>query len=196
MKYRIASILLATLISSPGQSIAEESIYGVGVSVHDGLSIYLPITMDELIIEPRLFITNTDNKSSSTSSQRNDDFRNISIGVGAFKNKKVSKNTYLYYGSRLGYINRKNTFTSSNATPSSSFSSSTKSDGYFIAPTFGAQYYLIPNISVGLDLALMYSKTDGTTTSTSTFAGSTTSNSDTESTAYNTEAEIILRYHF
>jgi len=71
----------------------------------------------------------------------------------------------LYYGARLGYID-------SNVV-------NIKTNGYFFAPTLGAEYYLTDSFSIGLDLALNYSKIDG-------------SNADQNN--FSTQSEIIIRY--
>jgi hypothetical protein len=187
MKYIMTIALFITLASISCQSIAGEITYGLGVEVNDDLKIYLPINMGGLILEPTFSMFDRENHYSNSSNQYDDDSKIIAIGLGVFKNNEVSQNTYMYYGGRFGYIDREDSYTSTSTT--FSFSSSTEEDGYFIAPTIGAQYYFTHNISIGLDLSYVYSKTEGTTTSG-------TAISDSESTNYRTEAEIILRYMF
>lgn len=183
MNYKITIALFTTLAAISSQSNAEESSYGFGVGVNDGIKIYFPINKGDLIIEPTLATYGRDNKTADSRYE----YKTIEVGVGVFKNKKVTEDTYMYYGGRLGYIDGENKgfyqYTSSSS------SHSNEEDGYFIAPTLGVQYFLTDSISVGLDAAFMYSKVKGVNTSNGTIT-------DTETVIYNSEAGVILRYMF
>ena len=183
MNYKITIALFTTLAAISSQSNAEESSYGLGVGLNDGIKIYFPINKGYLIIEPTLATYGSDNKETDSSY----DYKGIEVGVGVFKNKKVTEETYLYYGGRFGYINREDR--SDYKFSGSSSSRSNDEDGYFVAPTLGVQYYLADSISIGLDAAFMYSKVKGVDTSNGTIT-------DTETAIYNSEAEVILRYMF
>lgn len=181
----LAGVSVTTLLPSP--SIADSATYGVGAAVNDGFKIYFPINTDNFLIEPTLVYLKNKNDTGSPQSF-NGENTTIQIGAGIFKKSPSIKNTRIYYGARLGYIKNE-----SNRNFSGSQISTSKDDGYFIAPTIGAEYYIIDNFSVALDLSLSYSKTDGD--ATSSFNGFDSAFS-TKDTTTRTAAEIIVRYHF
>jgi len=180
-----AGISASTLLSSP--STADETTYGIGAAVNDSLKIYFPINTSNLLIEPTLAYF--DNKNDTESPQSfNSKNKTTQIGIGVFIKNAVVKNTFIYYGARVGYIKNE-----ANSDFSGTQISTSKDDGYFIAPTVGAEYRVIDNFSVGLDLSLNYSKTDG---DTSTSFNGIKDTFNTNTTRTRTAAEIIVRYHF
>jgi len=182
----LAGVSATTLLPSP--SIADSTTYGVGAAVNDRLKIYFPINTNNFLIEPTLVYLKNKNDTGSPQSF-NGENTTIQIGVGLFKKSPSIKNTRIYYGARLGYIKNE-----SNSNFSGSQISTSKNNGYFIAPTIGAEYYIIDNFSVALDLSLSYTKTDGDTTSSFNGFDSTFNTKDTTTTR--SAAEIIVRYHF
>ena len=187
MKLTRLFVTLATTVFISSPSFSEELTFGLGAGVDDGLKIYLPINIEQLLIEPTLFIASRNNETKDDVSESKDNVDVIELGVGVFKNEQTILNTHIYYGSRLGYIEvkRKEAFLNS--------TSSSKQKGYFIAPTIGIEYFLTNKFSVGLDVAFTYSRVDGKEADA---FGSFTVTSDTKSTEYNTLTEIIVRYRF
>lgn len=181
----LAGISAATLLSN--QSIADETTYGVGAAVNDRLKIYFPVNTNGFLIEPTLVYLNNKNDTGSPQSFNGKD-KTIQIGIGVFKKNAAIKNTIIYYGARVGYIKNEN-----NSNFSGSQVSTSKDDGYFIAPTIGAEYRIIDNFSIALDLSLNYLKTDGDVTTSFGGFGTTSSTKDTTT---RTAADIIIRYHF
>ncbi len=107
-----------------------------------------------------------------------------------YSKKGNNENTYMYYGSRFGYIDNKTDNRSIDS--SSTYTYSTDVNGYFIAPTLGVQYYWTPKFSIGLDAALMYSNTEGTSIQESGYSDKQIL--DTKKTEHNTRTEVTLRY--
>ena len=137
---------------------------------------------------------NRDSDTTDSNSNSNIEYSSTEIGTGIYKYTNVIESTFIYYGAKIGYIEseRSNNYATSAYTSSSSI----KQDGYFIAPTIGAEYYLAGNFSVGIDISFNYSKTDGSETETYSSAPPSTGPTDIKQTDYNTEAEVIVRYHF
>jgi len=186
---KLIKTLILSLISVISISAvnANETSFGLGAAIDSEIKIYLPIKTTNYLIEPSILIfTDNEKRTDDTSSQKSD-FNVKEFGVGIFKNTNVYDKTYIYYGARIGYIETesKNSFGSSTNT--------TKENGYFIAPTIGAEYRLTKNFSIGLDISFNYSDTDGTTT---TDFNNSTDVTNIESTQYKTESEVVVRYQF
>jgi hypothetical protein len=182
---KFAVIFVFTLFFNP--AIADEVKYGIGAALTDRLTIYLPINTDNFIVEPTL---SYQHKKNDTVSPQTYNFENklFQLGVGVFAKDTVIKDTIVYYGARVGYIKNEIVMGISGIQ-----TSKFKDDGYFIAPTIGADYRLIANFSIGLDFSISYSKTVGDLTA-NYFGTETTSN--TKSTTIQTAANIIVRYNF
>ena len=181
----IKLVIFCLLITN--QSTAQVSSYGVGVGLNNGFKLYLPIKMENYFIEPTAFILSRSNKETGTTSLYESELDVIEIGVGLFKSTEVSSNTSIYYGSRLGYTETKDKYISSSS------SDKEKQSGYFIAPTFGAEYHITNKFSIGIDVGYQYSKTDGKDTRV---FNNTTTISDAEDKSHGTVTEVIVRYHF
>ena len=184
--YSLLTGLIATLLT--GQSIANKTSYGVGVAVNDSLKIYIPINTEHFLIEPTLVIIK-DNNDVAGSFPLTSKTESIQLGIGIFKKNAIIKNTNFYYGARFGHIKNDNETVYSNNQLSTS-----KDNGFFIAPTIGAEYFIINNFSIGLDLSARYSKTDGETITN--FSGIIQTSSTNKTTTFRTAGEVILRYHF
>jgi hypothetical protein len=180
-----AGITASTLLSGP--TLSDEITYGIGAAVNDSLKIYFPINTGNFLIEPSIVYFDNNNDTDSPQSFNTED-KTTQIGIGVFVKSAPVKNTYIYYGARVGYIKNE-----SNSDFSGSQISKSKDDGYFIAPTIGAEYRVIDSFSIGLDLSLSYSKTDG---STNTSFNNFDSTFDTKNTTTRSAAEIIVRYYF
>ena len=180
-----AGITASTLLSSP--SLSDEVTYGIGAAVNDSLKIYFPINIGNFLIEPSVVYFDNNNHTNLPQSFNTED-KTTQIGIGIFTKSVPVKNTFIYYGARVGYIKNE-----SNSDFSGSQISKSKDDGYFIAPTIGSEYRVIDNFSVGLDLSFSYSKTDGSTNTSFNGFDSTFS---PKNTTTRTAAEIIVRYYF
>lgn len=184
--YSLLTGITATLLTS--LSIANETSYGIGVAVNDSLKIYIPINTEQYLIEPTLVFIK-DHTDATAPTSFNSKNESTQIGIGLFRKNAVIKNTSLYYGARIGYIKNEN-----ESVYSGSQLSTSKDDGYFIAPTIGAEYFIINKFSIGLDLSASYSKTDGDTITN--FSGIIQTSSAKQTTKFRTMAEVIIRYHF
>ena len=188
----IAILTLSSIATSQLQ--AEGTTIGIGAGFNDGLTIYLPIKTDRLLIEPSIFLNNGDSDSTDSNSNNENEYSSTEIGTGIYKYTNAIENTFIYYGVKIGYIERERNSIYTTSTFTSS--SSSKQDGYFIAPTIGAEHYLAGNFSIGIDISFSYSKTNGNETSVSSSALASTSPTDIKQTSYNTKTEVIVRYHF
>jgi len=183
---KIYSLLIGVLVTlSASPSVADKTSFGIGAAVNDGVNIYFPIKTEHLLIEPTLAYIKTKNETTDPFSFNSED-ESIKVGVGIFKNDSVLKDIDIYYGARIGYIKSEHQI--SPAIAGTPFIN--KSNGYFIAPTIGAAYYLIDKFSIGLDVSINYANSHGDVTNGSS------GTSDTSSTTTQTAAEIIVRYHF
>jgi len=169
---------------SVSHAIASETSYGIGTAINNGLTIYFPVKTIDYLIEPSILIFSRNEKRTDDTASQKNDFDAKEIAVGVFKNTAVYDNTFIYYGAKIGYTKTKSSDTSV------FLARTTEEDGYFIAPTFGAEYRLTDNFSIGLDISFKYIDTDGD--ETDSFNNST----NIESTDYRTETNIIARYHF
>ena len=185
---KLLTLSLLTLTSS--NTIANETTYGLGAAINDGVKIYIPITTDNYLIEPSIFIISDKSQFGSPSFTSNDEVEILEVAVGLFRYRNIQTDTFLYYGARMGYRERTQKSATS-ITGNSSFNDSEKiiNDSYIIAPTIGAEYKFTNNFSLGLDISLEYlSSTQKSTFNTDTF--------DTDRTSYKTKTEIIVRYRF
>lgn len=127
----------------------EEIKYGIGAtSNHDVISLYAPITKGDLFVEPTLRFSET--RSSNVYGEA--DYKSTTVGVGIFNRTKKGENTYVYGGGRVGVINVKSSYSDSWGAYYS------KTHGYFIAPSVGAEYEFANGFSIGLELAYVFTK--------------------------------------
>ncbi|MCU7915720.1 MAG: hypothetical protein KZQ65_07390 [Candidatus Thiodiazotropha sp. (ex Gloverina cf. vestifex)] len=96
---------------------------------------------------------------------------------------KLTQNTGIYYGGRLGYIQEE---TSLNSIYNDMVFDT---DGFSIAPTIGFEYLFTDNFLVGAEAEWFYRDLDGTE-----WNGGTQSNFDKETTG--TSTRLILRFNF
>jgi len=94
----IAVLTLSSTVTS--QLHAEGATIGIGVGINDDYRIYLPIKTDRLLIEPAIIYNDAETDSNSSRG----DSSTTEIGVGIFKYTNVKDRTFIYYGTRLGYI--------------------------------------------------------------------------------------------
>lgn len=184
---KLFKILTLLILSVSSINSANATSYGIGAAIDSDIKIYFPIKTTEYLIEPSIIIFRNNVKRTDDISSQNNDFEIKEFGLGIFKNTKVYDKTYVYYGARIGYTETesKNNFGNS--------ISITEENGYFIAPTFGAEYMITKKFSIGLDISFKYTDTDGEATSSFNNSVDIT---NIESTEYRTEGGVIVRYQF
>ncbi len=181
---KISKILMmcATSLLISSQSYAEVSAkpqFGIGVAIDsDVQKIYAPVTVGSFIIEPTIAVEYSDdeetNQTDNSKEKSEDKF--LELGIGAFHFIEPNDKTRLYYGARVGYVRLEN--------ETDSFSSD--SDGYYIAPTAGFEYFFVPSVSLGGEVAWQYTDLEG----------DNDGDTDTDSKSNRTVTDIVLRYHF
>ncbi|MCU7843508.1 MAG: porin family protein [Candidatus Thiodiazotropha sp. (ex Monitilora ramsayi)] len=172
---------LILFISAVCLSSSANAYVGLGVSAKSNDAwVYLPINMsDNFRIEPALRYYK-DEQTDDIASRETTLFE---ISVGLFRKSKLTQNTGIYYGGRLGYIQEETSL-------SSTYSNMDfDTDGFSIAPTIGFEYFFTDNFSVGAEAEWFYRDLDG-----SEWNGGTQSNFDKETTG--TSTRLILRFNF
>ncbi len=160
--------------------------YGIGISMNEGFSIYVPIKYNSLHIEPLVQYFDVDSKTTTVGPNNGSSKSTaLNFGVGLFLTEEVRNSTYLYYGLRVGYLSRESDSVTTFVTIND------ETDGYFISPTLGVHYYLIPGFSVGLEVFLRLEKSE--TKSTDSFSSTT---QVTKKNRKDSRGEIIVRYYF
>jgi hypothetical protein len=177
----IESIIICLLTSTLS---AKEITYGVGAALNNKIRIYFPVSISNYTIEPSLFYYSQDYLDPTLTVDANNR-RIYRLGIGIFRNRNIYENLSLYYGLRGGYINDSNTKFYENS-PNAVIDKS----GYFLGPTLGVEYYVTKYFSLGLDLSLVISDTEGT------LKVSNRTVNDVTTSSTKTNAEIIVRFHF
>ena len=190
MKLKTTLVVLLLLIATISQAQAKVIKSGIGASIRDGYTIYLPIVTEHLLIEPSFYVSVRDSSSTGDSTNSGDEYSSFRIGVSLYKYSNVTDNTKFYYGSQFGYLKNESKYKNGN-----SYSSSSKyrDEGLFVGPTIGAEHYLTQNFSIGIDASLLYFKTEGSRTSMS---NSSRYRSDSEKTDFKSITNLIVRYYF
>jgi hypothetical protein len=190
-KCLLYTILISSLLFST-RVFANDTNFGIGASFNSKLNFanstfYFPINTENYIFEPTFSFSAYNQKpgSPSTTNKITADF--YSIGLGIYKKLSVAKNTIIYYGISGGY------FSSTSDYSISSDSDQFKYYGFYIAPTFGTEYFLSLKFSLGIDLSVGYSMSDDNIT---TNINGSISNQDSKNSSLDTSTKIILRYHF
>jgi len=186
-----AATLAAALSLTPPMAAAVDVGVGAGMMFGEGGGgIYVPIRSGNLRVEPELgFYKYSESNTYATSPTSNVEYEysNLMIGTGVYWRQQVGSSLETYVGGRVGYTRWENKNTYPN-NPSNT--SSDKTSGYYVGPTFGAEYFFTKQFSFGLDVSLIYSSTSGDYTPNS---GSPRSSDDTY---WRTEGRTMLRYYF
>jgi outer membrane protein with beta-barrel domain len=148
--------------------------YGLGTGfLNNGsqraVSVLTPMRTDSVMIEP-------EGQFSSSSSAASGRSHSLDVGAGLYGRRPLAQQLEAYLGGRLLRTTSKD----------ESGGTTTKSNGWDLAPTVGVQYFLSRQFSVGLDAGLHY-----TTTETKVTGGSMSSQH-----GWNTEGRILLRGYF
>lgn len=188
-------VALITFVLVSCQSIADETRIGIGAVLGSTNGLFLPIQLENLLIEPAITFkkSNEDSFNILDLSRSGRTSKTLTIGVGIFIKRKLTEKSEIYYGARFGFIKRRveEFFESNTALPSTS--SEVEENGFFVSPTIGVQAFIIPQFSIGIDLALQVSTTDGDEKVTS---NGVTIIADSEDTSYSSTATVIARYIF
>jgi hypothetical protein len=155
---RLTLALCALALTSPASAAEQRHTLGFGVSyvpfaapsaILPTAELYLPIQVAPAVrLEPSLGIFTNDEPTPGT------DTRDITIGLGAFWVKPLAPPFDMYVGGRLKLNFAKRTDT--NAAGASVSDSDT--DLYLMA-ALGGEYYVVPQLSVGLEGELgLYSR--------------------------------------
>ena len=129
-------------------NIAHSAEYGIGVGVNNyNYYVYLPINIAEsdYRIEPMLYY------SDYTTTYDNTYSKYYGLGIGLFKVFSQSANTKIYIGARLA--------TSVSEGDSSGYVKTTANS---LMPTFGFEYYLAENLTLGGEVYLDFQKSTST----------------------------------
>lgn len=128
---------------------------GIGVSVQDsGSKIYVPINVtEEFRIEPTFSYAkqNSDREDYSES-----EFKTYELGVGLFGIKSIVPEFNFLYGINLGVLRG----SSENEYESSGLKYESDMKGISVSHIIGFEYYFVQNISIGSEVAIVYSSLD------------------------------------
>ncbi len=161
LKAALLIFACSTLISS--SVFGGDASLGVGISATEqGGTIYLPIRMQNLMIEPMFSYSSgdTQNKSEYNYVSKND-YSEYTIGLGAYLVKGIFSNTDILMGMRGAYINTEQENRTDFLSTYYFQGSSTEADGYLIAPTIGVEYRFNEHVSAGIYMAIEYVKLSG-----------------------------------
>jgi hypothetical protein len=130
---------------------------GVGVSVQDsGSKIYVPINItEEFRIEPKFSYAK---QSSDREDYSEFDFKIYELGIGLFGVKAIAPEFNFLYGLNLGLLRG----SSENKYDGSENKYESEMKGVSLSHIVGFEYYFVENISIGSEVALVYSKLDET----------------------------------
>lgn len=170
MKKQLLPLFLAgaTFVST-----ASAADFGIGVSLSDNRTIYVPIEINnDLRVEPFLAHTNSEwALTTITTVERTD----TTIGAGVFAKSKRSPSMLMYYGGRFAIINFEQTQTTT--TVGGTTSTTVDGNGFRIAPTAGMEYVHDKKFSVGGEVSVYYQDVE-------------------DESSNGTATQLILRYYF
>lgn len=191
MRKLVAAVSLA--LCSSGALAAD---FGIGVSARsdDGM-LYVPIDISKSFrLEPSV---------RYASSEQDDNYRSraetkeLEIGVGVFGLKQITEAARLYYGARLGYLDRQDD--SSYMGNSATTTQENDQDGYRAGPAIGFEYLIGKHFSVGGEASYTFVDLDGenvTRTRNHFIDFVTESRSDISQESNGTQTRLIFRYMF
>lgn len=189
------SILVFSFLISSSVWGGETSL-GVGISATEqGGTIYLPIRMPHLMIEPMFSYSSgeTQNKSEYDYVSKND-YSEYTIGLGVYLVKGIFSNTDLLVGLRGAYINTEQENRTDALSTYYFQGSNTEADGFLIAPTVGVEYRLNDHVSAGIYTAFEYVKLSGD--SKSFDANNGENHFDYERRIKSTATDLYVKYYF
>lgn len=169
---------------------------GVGISATEqGGTIYLPIRMQNLMIEPMFSYSSGDTKNKSEYDYvSQNDYSEYTLGLGVYLVKGIFSNTDLLVGLRGAYINTEQENRTDSLLTYYFQGSSTEADGYLIAPTVGVEYRFNDHVSAGIYTALEYVKLSGDSISFDAENGE--NHFDYERRIKSTATDLYVKYYF
>jgi hypothetical protein len=165
--------------------------FGIGASFNSdgegsgGFGVSLPMRFGNMTVEPDLSFYDSSGDRTyplSPTNNRYYDNRQLTLEVGVYRRQQVIPSVETYLGGRVGYTQYEYSYTYP-LSPSSSYSE--ESSGYYLGPTFGAEYFFNKHFSMGLDVSLLYEST-----SSDSVDGTFSHDSDRKSLYYQTRARL------
>jgi len=189
------SILVFSFLISSSVWGGETSL-GVGISATEqGGTIYLPIRMPNLMIEPMFSYSSGETQNESEYDYVNqNDYSEYTIGLGVYLVKSFFSNTDLLVGLRGAYINIEQESRTDFLSTYYFQGSSTDADGFMIAPTVGVEYRFNDHVSAGIYTALEYVTLSGDSKSFDAEYGE--NHSDYERRIKSTATDLYVKYYF
>ncbi len=184
-------------VSISNHTAASELKTGLGIGIDDAsFQVYAPIVLKAVTLEPTISWFENDNSRYGQPGGFEGDFMRYELGLGIFHKRNLTSETVFYYGARAGYVQEETKFVSFSST--SGVSQTTKLDGYFVAPTLGFEYFFVPGVSLGSDIAYQYSRLDGKekTVNTGGFVTTPFSERVIKQTTSDIRTKAILRFYF
>ncbi len=164
----------------------------MGLATYDGIGnapvINLIIdTSPSFRIEPEIgyFVYNFERKESEHEFEST--LKTLRLGVGLFVKKAKSDKFNLYYGVRTGILNT--SLESKDNFPYISGTNEESSNGFYISPTVGGEYFFSDHFSMGGEAQFMYS-------STSFESDDDYSDEEVTISTTSTKAIIYVRFYF
>ena len=180
----IAVIHLLFFSSGYGQENEgiQKNKFGVGVMIERGSKIYFPILIKPRIrLEPEISFNQNEYKKNDFESE----YTALSVGMGVLSLTQY-ENITTYYGVRFGYINtlNKNEY---NFLTREGISKNTQ-NGYYIAPVGGAEYSFAKRFSIGPEISIDYSNSNGN-------ENTDDSNNNSSSKSLMVNGGVVLRFY-
>lgn len=155
----MAAVATSLLLSAPFAAAAD---VGLGVNLNTnsyggnfGYGISMPIRFGNISVEPEVAYNQStyDNNSTTPSNVYRSKYEQYSIETGIFVHKEVAPSLEIYGGGRIGAYGYKY----SNGYPNNpGANNESRNHGYMAGPTVGAEYFFDKQVSVGLDVSLLY----------------------------------------
>lgn len=156
---------------------------GFGVIIGRGSKIFFPILITpKLRLEPEISYNENEYKKDDYESE----YIALSVGMGVLSLVQTEKTT-TYYGFRFGYTSTSNI--NEHNLPTWEGTSEITQDGYYLAPVIGAEYLFAKRFSVGPEISINYTSTNGKETRDD-------SNNNTSSGSLLLNAGVLLRFYF
>lgn len=187
--------LAASMSFALAAPVASAVDVGLGVSLNNdgegsgGYGVSLPLRFGNITIEPELSFYNSSEDTTYPLSPTNNnttDYQQYTLETGIYWRQQVIPSVETYVGGRVGYTHYDYSYTYP-LSPGTYYSNDYS--GYYLGPTFGAEYFFNKHFSLGLDVSLLYESTSG-----DTINGSSTSESDQSRLNYQTRSR--LRFYF
>lgn len=130
---------------------------GLGLNIDEVLSpanIYVPMTFDNFRLEPEIGYI----RSSSSGEEEDITLSTFQIGTGLFGLNRLSDDTNIYFGGRLGFTRQSSEIFFGDFDPDGESDSSTN---FFIGPALGSEHMLGDHFSIGGEAQLLYTSIGG-----------------------------------